>query len=80
MDERLTWDEIKRRFPDEYVVLIDAELDQNTDVVAATVVNHGKSKQEMRSYLGQLDPKSGACLWTGEPRGLLSPVRRAGDR
>ena len=75
MTERLSWNEIRRRYPDEYVVLIDAELDQNTDLVAGTVVNHGKSKQDMRLYLGQLNPKSGACLWTGEPRGLLSPMR-----
>lgn len=80
MTERLTWDEIRRRYPDEYVVLIDTELDQNTVIIAATVVNHGKDKREMRSHLGQLNPRSGACLWTGEPRGLLSPMRPVGDR
>ena len=80
MSDRLSWDEIKRRYPDEFVVLVDTEMDQASDLLTGTVMNHGKSKKEMRECLGKLNPKSGACLWTGAPRGLLSPVRPVGRR
>ncbi|MBI4864264.1 MAG: hypothetical protein HY815_29005 [Candidatus Riflebacteria bacterium] len=80
MAEKLTWDEIKKQYPDEFVVLVDTQVDEATDVLTGTLVNHGKSKQEMRKYLGQLNPKRGACLWTGQPRGLLSPIRPVDPR
>jgi hypothetical protein len=78
--EKLTWDEIKRRYPDEYVVLVDTEVDVVSDELTGRVMNHGKSKKDMRQYLGKLNPMSGACLWTGEARGLLSPVRPVDPR
>ena len=80
MADKLSWDEIKRRYPDEFVVLVETEVNENTDLVAGTVMNHGKDKRAMRQYLGELKVKHGACLWTGEPRGLLSPVRRTDPR
>lgn len=78
--ETLTWDEIRHRYPDEYMVLIDTEVDRDTDVLTGTVVIHGKGKREMRQYLGTLSPRSGACLWTGTPGGLLGPMRQANPK
>lgn len=71
MTEKLTWEEIKKRYPDEYVVLIDPEVDETDTVLAGTVVDHGKDKHEMYQVLGKLNPKDGGCLWTGKVHGRI---------
>ena len=72
MAEKLTWDEIKRRYPDEYVVMVDIDVDRSTTtLIGGTVVNHGKDKAEMIKYLGELNPRNGACSWTGKIHGRV---------
>jgi hypothetical protein len=81
MADKLTWDEIKRRYPDEYVVLVDLDMDDSTTtLLGGTVVNHGKDKAEMIRYLGTLHARSGACSWTGEIHGRIQAVVRADSR
>jgi hypothetical protein len=50
MAEKLTWDEIKKRFPDEWVILVN--LDRNTDdetVKGGEVFAHSTNKRELLS-------------------------------
>ncbi|MBI4860598.1 MAG: hypothetical protein HY815_10095 [Candidatus Riflebacteria bacterium] len=79
MAEKLTWDEIKKRYPDEYVVLVDTAVDDSTTVVEGTVMAHGKNKHEMRQVLAQIAPKRGGCLWTGTVHGRIRVIRRDED-
>jgi hypothetical protein len=48
--EKLSWDEIKRRYPDEWVVLTDHRV-EGIDMVEGVVVDHGKVKSEVYSRL-----------------------------
>ena len=76
MADKLSWDEIKKKYPDEYVVLIDTLTDAATTVTEGTVMAHGKNKHEMRQILAQLAPKSGGCLWTGKVHGRIRAIRK----
>jgi hypothetical protein len=48
MADKLTWDEIKSRYPDEWVVLVDLDADDVSDEVHAGVVfAHSKNEREL---------------------------------
>jgi hypothetical protein len=68
--EKLTWDEIKRRYPDEYVVLVDAEWDGSLpEVRAGVVLGHAKTNEELvASTKGLVAGREIAILFTGEVR------------
>jgi len=73
--ERLTWDEICRRFPDEWVVLVDADWTNDRDFKfgIALVVGHRKVRKEASIDVKAafLHYKSVGCFWTGKIRGPL---------
>jgi hypothetical protein len=78
MTEKLTWDEIKRLYPDEFVVIVDPDVDEaTTTLLGGTVVNHGKDKAEMIRYLGSLKARDGACRWTGKIHGRVHTFVKA---
>lgn len=54
-DERLTWREICVQFPDEWVVLVDADWvdDHNFEFGRATVFAHRKHRREATSDLAR---------------------------
>lgn len=80
MGNKLTWGEIKRRYPDEFVALLDPEHDESTALVAATVVAHGKDKREMYKVLKSLNARHMACRWTGQLHGgRVRLVSKVGD-
>lgn len=82
--ERLTWDEIGSRYPDEWVMMVDVDWvnEDDPDFRTAIVVGHGKTRREvslstreaMRAF------SDGACMFTGRlvPEGpvYLSPLFR----
>lgn len=75
--ERMTWDEICRRFPDEWVVLVDADWvdDHNFEFGDAHVFAHRASRGEATKAMG-VACRSFAnvgCFFTGRIRG---PVPR----
>ena len=41
MSKKLTWEEIRQRYPDEWVVLVDFSVDENQDLEAGVVYGHG---------------------------------------
>lgn len=50
--ERLTWDEIRLRLPDRWVVLVDIEwADEDGEIRTAVVLGEGKGRDEtLRRY------------------------------
>jgi hypothetical protein len=66
MIERLTWAEIERRYPDEWVLLADPELTSDLDVVEAQLVFHSKSADEVSKRAAELRLRDEAFLFTGE--------------
>lgn len=68
MPEKLTWDEIKRTYPDEWVVLVDVDTnDRSSDVDAGVVVGYGTDCRELVAQTKEtLAGKSAAILFTGE--------------
>lgn len=69
--EKLTWDEIKARYPDSYVLLVDREIGAATTVTAGNVVKVGTDKAQMHRSLLRLKAKHTALLWTGVVQGLV---------
>jgi hypothetical protein len=81
MNEKLSWDQIRAKYPDEYVVIVDVDMDKSTTtLLGGTVMNHGKDKAEMISYLGALKARSGACRWTGKIHGRVQTFVKADSR
>lgn len=75
--DRLTWDEIAKRFPDEWVVLVDTDWanDRDFEFGTALVVAHHKRRKDaspdVKAAFRHHDEVG--CFWTGEIRG---PVPR----
>ena len=68
MDRKLPWDEIKKRYPDEWVILVDLDVSETSDVTAGRVFDHGPSKRAMHQRLKDARGDV-AILCTREPRG-----------
>ncbi len=65
MDELMTRDEIEARFPSEWVLVADPQLDEQGEVVRGRVVFHSKSRDEIDRKDIELRPRSAAYLFTG---------------
>jgi len=68
MHEKLSWDEIKARYRDEWVQLVDVDWDlSNPDPLAGVVRVHHKDKKEFKKLLATGEkPKRAALLYTGQ--------------
>ena len=66
MARRMTWEEIKRSYPDEWVLIMDYEADDDGEVSIGTVVRHSRDDKEIFALppLGE----SGAFMYTGDGR------------
>ena len=65
MDEVLTREEIYSRFPAEWVLLADPEVDEHQRVVRGRVICHSKDRDEVDRKAIELRLKSSAFLYTG---------------
>lgn len=74
MPEKLTWDEITKRYPDEWVVLVDFR-EQEEDITEGVVLDHGRVKEEVYHRL-QNPPSPFAVRYTGEATGGLFGLYR----
>lgn len=77
--ERLSWVEICRRYPEEWVMLVEIERPEPFDpaIVSATVVGHGPSRKAVGAATRDLVAErygGGACRFTGEPTPSLLPL------
>lgn len=68
MTDKLTWVEIKSRYPDEWVILVDLDADDlSNEVHAGVVFAHSKNERELLAATKDaLSGQSSAVLFTGE--------------
>jgi hypothetical protein len=75
--ERLTWVEICSRYPDEWVVVVDARWvdDSDLELHSAEVIAHHARRKEASPAVKEARSRGAeaGCFWTGELRG---PVPR----
>ncbi len=66
MDEILTLAEIEERYPSEWILVADPELDDQLEVIRGRVVCHSKDRDEVDQCAVKLKLKSTAFMYTGE--------------
>ena len=64
MDEKISWEEMKNEYPDEWLLIVDYELDNSGHIVSGIVERHSRNKKDVYQ-LPSLD-KSAAFRYTGE--------------
>ena len=50
-NERLTLEEIDQEYPDLWLLLVDCEFDENTELLSGRVVAHSKSSADIEDAL-----------------------------
>jgi hypothetical protein len=73
MNELMTKAEIYERFPREWVLIGDPQLDANQQLAAGTLLWHSKDRDEVYAKALELRPRYAATLYTG-------PVPEPGTR
>jgi hypothetical protein len=66
MSEILSYEEIKRRYPDEWLLIAEPELDDELGVIRGVVVAHSKNRDEVYRALLTVPGNSIAIEYTGE--------------
>lgn len=64
MKQKMTWDEMKRAFPDEWLLVTSYESDEYGNVILGIVERHSKDDQEV--FRPPAPKKSCAFIYTGE--------------
>jgi len=64
MAKKLTWSEMKKQYPDEWLLIIDFELDESGHLKSGLVERHSKKKSDI--YKSPAPNKSVAFRYTGE--------------
>ena len=64
MGQKMTWDEMKKAYPDEWLLITDYESDEYGRVAAGVVERHSKDKAEV--YRLPAVDKDCAFEYTGE--------------
>lgn len=63
MSELMTREEIERRFPDEWIYVVDPEFDEHMRVVRGVVKSHSKDPAEVDRVAVSLRPTSSAAFF-----------------
>ena len=50
-NERLTIQEIEQKYPDEWLLIVDCEISENTELLSGVVAVHSKSKADIHDAL-----------------------------
>lgn len=66
MSEILTLAEIHDRFPSEWILVADPELDDQLEIIRGRVVAHSKDRDEVDLEAVRRKLKASAFLYTGE--------------
>jgi hypothetical protein len=67
MDEVLTWEEIERRFPGEWVLIDEPEITGDLSVARGLVRYHGPDKAQADALIRHLKLTNVAVLFIGDP-------------
>ena len=62
--QKMTWEEMKKAYPDEWLLVVDFQLDEVGDIKSGTVLRHSKSKDIV--YALPAPPQDMALRYTGE--------------
>lgn len=56
--ERLTIEEMEQQYPDEWLLIVDYELSENTELLSGRLIAHSKSRKKIRdismNYTGRV--------------------------
>jgi hypothetical protein len=63
--EILTQDEIKSRYPNEWILVVKPKLSRKLEVKSGVVACHNKKRDVVYRAMVKLKPKSSAVLYTG---------------
>ena len=66
MTQILTIDEMKQKYPSEWILICEPETDSSLEVVRGTVAFHSKDRDEVYRAISRIKPKKFATLYTGE--------------
>ena len=47
MNQRMTWEEMKKAFPEEWLLIVDCEHDELSRLVSGVVARHSRDDQEV---------------------------------
>lgn len=74
--QRMTWEEMKEAFPDEWLMIVDYETDASGRLTSGVIERHSQSKDVV--YTPPAPQKSTALRYTGESTfcGLRSLAER----
>lgn len=64
MNKKMTWKEIEKKYPNEWIRVIDYEFDEKGELKSGIVLYHSTSKEEV--YSKPLSGQSEAFWYTGE--------------
>ena len=64
MNKKMTWNDMKTKFPDEWLLITDFDLDKSGYLVAGVVERHSRKKEEV--YQLPAFNKPTAFRYTGE--------------
>lgn len=65
MTEKLSWEDIKNQFPDEWVMLADYEWEEGIDPSEGKVIAHSKSRKEFGELMKKIKIEDAAIVYTG---------------
>lgn len=58
INEHLTIEEMEKKYPDEWLLIVDYELSENTELLSGRLVAHSKSRKKIRdismNYTGRV--------------------------
>ncbi len=63
--QRMTWEEMKRAFPREWIVIAEPEVNEWDEVVSGRVFWHGADRKESRRQADILHQDGMALFFTG---------------
>jgi len=64
MRKRMTWEDMKKKYPDEWLLIVDFESDNSGHIIAGIVERHSKEKDDV--YRLPALNRSTAFRYTGE--------------
>jgi len=64
MGNKMTWEDMKKKYPDEWLLIVDFEVDHSGHIVSGIVERHSKEKDDV--YRLPALNKSSAFRYTGE--------------
>lgn len=66
MDQIMTIEEIEKQFTNEWVLVVDPNLDDQLKVQSGNVAWHSQSRDDVYRKAKEIRPKNFAMLFTGE--------------